>query len=255
MNSTTLEGGHVAGGENTRFIILISCVATIGGFLFGFDSGVINGTVDGLKQTFQSSSAGIGFEVASMLLGCAVGAFFAGRLADRWGRRAVLIISAVLFLLSAIGAGAAHSSLVFIAARVLGGFAVGAASVMSPAYIAEVASARYRGRLATVQQIAIISGLFCAFLSNYLLAKAAGASTEALWLGHAAWRWMFWMQAVPSAVFLLLLLFIPESPRYLVVKGRTAAAREVLTRLYGATVAATKLGEIEASLSADQHRP
>jgi sugar porter (SP) family MFS transporter len=255
MNSTTLEGGNIASGENTRFIILISCVATIGGFLFGFDSGVINGTVDGLKQTFQSSSAGIGFEVASMLLGCAVGAFFAGRLADRWGRRAVLIISAVLFLLSAIGAGAAHSSLVFIAARVLGGFAVGAASVMSPAYIAEVASARYRGRLATVQQIAIISGLFCAFLSNYLLAKAAGASTEALWLGHAAWRWMFWMQAVPSAVFLLLLLFIPESPRYLVVKGRTAAAREVLTRLYGATEAATKLGEIEASLSADQHRP
>ncbi|MBD9437269.1 sugar porter family MFS transporter [Pseudoxanthomonas sp. PXM03] len=255
MNSTTLEGGHIASGENTRFIILISCVATIGGFLFGFDSGVINGTVDGLKQTFQSSSAGIGFEVASMLLGCAVGAFFAGRLADRWGRRAVLIISAVLFLLSAIGAGAAHSSLVFIAARVLGGFAVGAASVMSPAYIAEVASARYRGRLATVQQIAIISGLFCAFLSNYLLAKAAGASTEALWLGHAAWRWMFWMQAVPSAVFLLLLLFIPESPRYLVVKGRTAAASEVLTRLYGATEAATKLGEIEASLSADQHRP
>ncbi|WAC62354.1 sugar porter family MFS transporter [Pseudoxanthomonas sp. SL93] len=255
MNSTTLEGGKIASGENTRFIILISCVATIGGFLFGFDSGVINGTVDGLKQTFQSSSAGIGFEVASMLLGCAVGAFFAGRLADRWGRRAVLIISAVLFLLSAIGAGAAHSSLVFIAARVLGGFAVGAASVMSPAYIAEVASARYRGRLATVQQIAIISGLFCAFLSNYLLAKAAGASTEALWLGHAAWRWMFWMQAVPSAVFLLLLLFIPESPRYLVVKGRTAAAREVLTRLYGATEAATKLGEIEASLSADQHRP
>jgi len=255
MNSTTLEGGHIASGENTRFIILISCVATIGGFLFGFDSGVINGTVDGLKQTFQSSSAGIGFEVASMLLGCAVGAFFAGRLADRWGRRAVLIISAVLFLLSAIGAGAAHSSVVFIAARVLGGFAVGAASVMSPAYIAEVASARYRGRLATVQQIAIISGLFCAFLSNYLLAKAAGASTEALWLGHAAWRWMFWMQAVPSAVFLLLLLFIPESPRYLVVKGRTDAAREVLTRLYGATEAATKLGEIEASLSADQHRP
>jgi len=255
MNSTTLEGGNIASGENTRFIILISCVATIGGFLFGFDSGVINGTVDGLKQTFQSSSAGIGFEVASMLLGCAVGAFFAGRLADRWGRRAVLIISAVLFLLSAIGAGAAHSSLVFIAARVLGGFAVGAASVMSPAYIAEVASARYRGRLATVQQIAIISGLFCAFLSNYLLAKAAGASTEALWLGHAAWRWMFWMQAVPSAVFLLLLLFIPESPRYLVVKGRTAAASEVLTRLYGATEAATKLGEIEASLSADQHRP
>src|ERR1044072_2134829 len=123
MSSVSLEAGASA-GENTRFIILISCVATIGGFLFGFDSGVINGTVDGLKQTFQSSSAGIGFEVASMLLGCAIGAFFAGRLADRWGRRAVLIIAAVLFLLSALGAGAAHSSAVFVFARVMGGFAV-----------------------------------------------------------------------------------------------------------------------------------
>ena len=255
MNSTTLEGGGIARGENTRFIILISCVATIGGFLFGFDSGVINGTIDGLKQTFQSSSAGIGFEVASMLLGCALGAFIAGRLADQWGRRTVLIISAVLFLLSALGAGAAHTSLLFIAARVLGGFAVGAASVISPAYIAEVAPARYRGRLATVQQIAIISGLFAAFLSNYLLAKAAGASTEALWGGYAAWRWMFWMQAVPSLLFLVLLLVIPESPRYLVVKRRKDEALRVLQRLFGGAEAQAKLAEIDASLSQDHHRP
>ena len=101
MTSVSIPQDSTSAGENTRLIILISCVATIGGFLFGFDSGVINGTVDGLKQTFQSSSAGTGFEVASMLLGCAFGAFFAGRLADRWGRRTVLIISAVLFLLSA----------------------------------------------------------------------------------------------------------------------------------------------------------
>ncbi|HEY5780527.1 MAG TPA: sugar porter family MFS transporter, partial [Lysobacter sp.] len=253
FESESIASGNSA--ENTRFIILISCVATIGGFLFGFDSGVINGTVDGLRQTFQSSSAGIGFEVASMLLGCAIGAFFAGRLADLWGRRAVLIAAAVMFLLSALGAGAAGSSAVFIAARVLGGFAVGAASVMSPAYIAEVASARYRGRLATVQQIAIISGLFCAFLSNFLLARAAGTSTEALWLGHEAWRWMFWMQAFPSLVFLVLLLAIPESPRYLVVKRRKADALAVLTRLYGPAEAQAKLGEIEASLSQDHHRP
>jgi sugar porter (SP) family MFS transporter len=255
MSSVSIAQDAAVSGENTRLIILISCVATIGGFLFGFDSGVINGTVDGLKQAFHSSSAGTGFEVASMLLGCAVGAFFAGRLADLWGRRAVLIISAVLFLASALGAGMADTSLTFIIARVLGGFAVGAASVMSPAYIAEVASARYRGRLATVQQIAIIGGLFCAFLSNYLLAKTAGASTEPLWLGHAAWRWMFWMMSIPSAVFLLLLLFIPESPRYLVVKGRKQDALRVLTRLYGAQEAQAKLGEIDASLSVDHHRP
>lgn len=241
--------------ENTRFIVLISGVATIGGFLFGFDSGVINGTVDGLRRAFHSTSAGIGFEVASMLLGCAVGAFFAGRLADRWGRRAVLIVSAVLFLLSALGAGSATTSAFFVAARVLGGLAVGAASVMSPAYIAEVASARYRGRLATVQQIAIISGLFCAFLSNYLLAKAAGASTGQLWLGQEAWRWMFWMQAIPSLVFLLLLLPIPESPRYLVANGREREALAVLTRLYGLDEARRKRAEIGASLAQDHHRP
>ena len=245
----------IGSGENTRLIVVISVVATIGGFLFGFDSGVINGTQDGLHQTFRSGEWMQGFEIASMLLGCAVGAFSAGRLADRLGRRNVLIVSAVLFLLSAIGAGAASSSAMFIVSRVIGGFAVGAASVISPAYIAEVAPARYRGRLATVQQIAIISGLTVAFLSNYLLAATAGASTEALWGGHAAWRWMFWMQAVPSLLFLALLLFIPESPRYLVVKRRREQALHVLTRLFGDVQAQAKLIEIEASLSTEPHRP
>ncbi|OBU68427.1 MFS transporter [Stenotrophomonas maltophilia] len=242
-------------GENTWLIVLISVVATIGGFLFGFDSGVINGTQDGLHQAFRSGEWMQGFEIASMLLGCAVGAFSAGRLSDSLGRRNVLILSAVLFLLSALGAGAAASSAWFIVARVVGGFAVGAASVISPAYIAEVAPARYRGRLATVQQIAIISGLTAAFLSNYLLAAAAGASTEPLWGGHAAWRWMFWMQAVPSLLFLLLLLAIPESPRYLVVKRRKEDALRVLTRLLGDGKARATLDEIEASLSSDHHRP
>ncbi|MBN5015384.1 sugar porter family MFS transporter [Stenotrophomonas muris] len=242
-------------GENTRLIVLISVVATIGGFLFGFDSGVINGTQDGLHLAFRSGEWMQGFEIASMLLGCAVGAFSAGRLADRLGRRNVLILSAVMFLLSALGAGAAASSGWFIAARVVGGFAVGAASVISPAYIAEVAPARYRGRLATVQQIAIITGLTAAFLSNYLLAAAAGASTEPLWAGQAAWRWMFWMQAAPSLVFLLLLLTIPESPRYLVVKRRKDDALRVLTRLLGNDKARATLEEIDASLSNDHHRP
>jgi len=240
--------------ENTTLIVLISAVATLGGFLFGFDSGVINGTVDGLQQAFGSSKAGLGFEVASMLLGCAVGAFFAGRLSDRWGPRGVLIVAGILFLISAIGAGAALSSWMFISARVLGGFAVGAASVISPAYISEVAPARYRGRLVTVQQIAIICGLTAAFLSNYLLAQMAGTSTQALWLGQLAWRWMFWMQVIPSSLFLLLLLLIPESPRYLVVKRRYDEARAVLHRLFGMDRAREMLDEISASLSSD-HRP
>ncbi|WP_130620662.1 sugar porter family MFS transporter [Dyella amyloliquefaciens] len=256
MNSVTLDSAPgTVSAENTRLIVQISCVATLGGFLFGFDSGVINGTVDGIKQAFQSTSAQIGFEVASMLLGCALGAFFAGRVADVWGRRSVLIISAVLFLLSALGAGAAHDATLFVMARIMGGFAVGAASVIAPAYIAEVAPARYRGRLATVQQIAIISGLFSAFLSNFLLAKAAGASTGVLWLNQDAWRWMFWMQVLPSSLFLVSLLFIPESPRFLVVRKRDSEARAVLARLYGERAADTTLAEIGASLSQDRHRP
>ncbi|MFC4525901.1 sugar porter family MFS transporter [Dyella halodurans] len=256
MDNVLLERALPARAEeNTRLIVQISCVATLGGFLFGFDSGVINGTVEGLSTTFHASSTVVGLVVASMLLGCALGAFFAGRVSDLWGRRAVLIISAVLFLLSALGAGAAGTALLFVAARVMGGFAVGAASVIAPAYIAEVAPARYRGRLATVQQIAIIGGLFCAFLSNYLLAKAAGASTETLWLNQAAWRWMFWMQALPSSLFFVSLLFIPESPRYLVVRKRDAEASAVLTQLYGEGKARSMLAEIGASLAHDRHRP
>jgi len=156
--------------DNKAFILFITVVATLGGFLFGYDSGVINGTVDGLQQAFNSQSAGTGFNVASMLLGCAVGAFFAGRLADISGRRTLLQVAAVFFVISAWGSGVADSSVEFVFYRILGGLAVGAASVMAPAYISEVAPARYRGMLTTVQQIAIICGLFMAFISNYLLA-------------------------------------------------------------------------------------
>ncbi len=241
--------------ENTRVIIQISCVAALGGFLFGFDSGVINGAIDGLKSAFQSGAVEVGFEAASLLLGCAVGAVSAGRLADYCGRRIILIVAAVLFLVSALGAGAALSAWWFITARVIGGLAVGAASIIAPAYIAEVAPARYRGRLATVQQIAIISGLFCAFLSNYLIARAAGVSTGTLWLHQAAWRWMFWVQGLPAALFVVSLLFIPESPRFLVLSRRDREAQAVLDRLYGTAQGGSKFTEISQSLARDRHRP
>ncbi|MDE0006282.1 MAG: sugar porter family MFS transporter [Rhodospirillaceae bacterium] len=240
---------------NSRFIIAISCIATIGGFLFGFDSGVINGTVDGLQIAFQSDSVGTGFNVASMLLGCAAGAFFAGRLADVIGRRNLLIVASIFFVVSAWGSGIASSSAEFVFFRVLGGMAVGAASVIAPAYIGEVAPAHYRGRLITVQQIAIITGLFSAFVSNYLLASFAGASTSVLWLGFEAWRWMFWIEMAPAVLFFLGLLLIPESPRFLVIRGRTETARAVLTRLYGQERGEEKLTEIDESLAEDHHRP
>ncbi|MBO6575942.1 MAG: sugar porter family MFS transporter [Rhodothermales bacterium] len=241
--------------QNTLLITLISIVATIGGFLFGFDSGVINGTVDGLQAAFDSDSVGTGFNVASMLLGCAVGAFFAGRLADRFGRRSLLIVAAVFFTISAWGSGVSDGSLEFVIYRVLGGLAVGAASVMAPAYISEIAPAEIRGRLATIQQIAIITGLFAAFVSNYLLANAAGASTAEFWGGYQAWRWMFWIEVAPAIIFFGTLLAIPESPRFLVMSGKKEQARAVLTRLFGATSADAKVAEIDASLAADHHRP
>jgi len=240
---------------NFGFIILITLVATIGGFLFGYDSGVINGTVDGLQKAFRSDSAGTGFNVASILLGCSVGAFMAGWLADKFGRRTILLIASVCFSASALGAGLAQNSLQFIVVRVLGGLAVGAASVLAPAYISEVTPAKYRGALSSVQQIAIISGLFASFLSNYLLARKAGGSTAILAMGLEAWRWMFWVMLVPSVVFFFSLLFIPESPRFLVASRKKEKALAVLTRLMGAADAQSKLNEIDASLVADHHRP
>lgn len=240
--------------SNLGYIVGISIVATIGGFLFGYDSGVINGTVDGLQQAFNSQSVGTGFNVASMLLGCAAGALIAGRMADIFGRRALLLVSAVFFIVSAWGSGIAGGSAEFVFYRILGGLAVGAASVMAPAYISEIAPAHLRGRLTTIQQVAIIAGLFCSFLSNYSLAGAAGASTEEFWLGFQAWRWMFWVELVPAILFLCCLFLIPESPRFLVLKGKEKAAQEVLTRLFGTESAQAKTAEIRQSL-ADDHQP
>ncbi len=241
-------------GANMALISAIVAVATIGGLLFGYDSGAVNGTQPGLKSAFDLSVGGLGFTVSSLLIGCFIGAFFAGTLADQMGRRKVMRIAAVLFLIGALVQGLTDSLALFVAARIAGGMAVGAASVLSPAYIAEVAPANIRGRMTTVQQVMIITGLTLAFLVNYALAAAAGDSTGAFWGGIAAWRWMYLMQAVPAAVFLIALFFIPESPRYLVAKGRHEEAGTVLTSLFGTEEAAAKLAEIRASFSED-HRP
>ena len=240
---------------NMAFIAAIVAVATIGGFMFGYDSGVINGTQEGLESTFNLTALGTGFNVGAILLGAAVGAFMAGRLADQFGRRNVMMLAAVLFIISALGTGAANSSFIFIIARIIGGLGVGAASVLSPVYISEVTPARMRGRLSSLQQIMIIIGLTGAFLANYALAATAGGSTAEFWGGYPAWRWMFWLQVIPAAIFFLALLLIPESPRYLVVKGREAQAEAVLAKLFGPGEARRKVEEIRDSLAADHHRP
>jgi SP family sugar:H+ symporter-like MFS transporter len=250
------SGPDIAGSDrvNMSFIALIVAVATIGGFMFGYDSGVINGTQEGLQSAFNLEALGVGFNVGAILLGCAVGAFAAGRLSDLIGRKGVMLWAAALFIVSAIGAGAADVSWHFIVARFIGGLGVGAASVLAPAYISEVTPAAIRGRLSSVQQIMIITGLTGAFVANYALAATAGGSTADFWLGFPAWRWMFWLQVIPAAIYLLALLAIPESPRYLVVKGRDAEAEAVLSKLFGAGAGARKVAEIRASLNAD-HKP
>ena len=243
-----------ASRANMGLIGAIVAVATIGGFLFGYDSGAVNGTQPGLRAAFNLDDAGLGFTVGSLLIGCFIGAFFAGTLADAMGRRNVMRLAAVLFLVGALVQGLAHDHTIFLIARLCGGMAVGAASVLSPAYISEVAPANIRGRMTTVQQVMIITGLTAAFLVNYYLTAAAGVSTNAFWAGIEAWRWMYLMQAVPAAIFLVALFLIPESPRYLVGKGRHDHAHSVLTSLFGQEDGTAKLGEIQASFAAD-HRP
>jgi SP family sugar:H+ symporter-like MFS transporter len=235
-------------------ISLLSAVAALGGFLFGYDSGVINGTVGALQKAFQTDDVGSGFNVASMLLGCAAGAFIAGRIADRFGRRAALFAAAILFGISSWGSGIATGSFEFVVYRLIGGFAVGGASVICPAYISEIAPAAYRGRLATLQQMAIVLGLFFAFLMNYLIALGAGGASEPFWFGFQAWQWMFWMELAPVALFFAGLFFIPESPRYLVAIGRTEQAEAVLAGLSHPDDAAAKVREIRDTLDAN-HRP
>lgn len=237
---------------NMGRVIFLSIIAAIGGFLFGFDSGVINGTVDALRGAFDSDAVGTGFNVASMLLGCAAGAFFAGTLADKFGRKPVLIITSIAFMISAYGSGAAETSGAFVAARILGGLAVGAASILAPAYISEIAPAKVRGALTTLQQLMIVIGLFIAFLSNYMIAGAAGGASEALWGGFSAWQWMFWVEIIPASIFFLGLLFIPESPRYLVAAGLLDRAKEVLSSISSDAEADAKIIDIQSTLEKDR---
>jgi SP family sugar:H+ symporter-like MFS transporter len=240
--------------DNVTKIIFLSLVAALGGFLFGFDSGIINGTVEAIQGEFGSDEVGTGFNVASMLLGSAVGAFFAGNLADKFGRRPTMIFTALAFILSAWGSGISGSSPEFVFFRLVGGLAVGAASILAPAYISEIAPPSIRGSLATLQQLMIVIGLFMAFVNNYLIAGAAGSASEVFWFGFDAWQWMFWMELFPASIFFGTLLLIPESPRYLVAAGREEEAHEVINSLSTADDADAKIADIRSTLE-EEKRP
>ncbi|AYA26186.1 MFS transporter, sugar porter (SP) family [Rhodococcus rhodochrous J3] len=229
-------------------VIAVTVAAAVGGFLFGFDSSVINGAVDSIQGNFALSSFVTGFAVAIALLGCAVGAWFAGRLADSWGRKRVMLLGSALFVISSIGSGLAFSVPDLMLWRVLGGLGIGIASVIAPTYISEIAPARYRGALASLQQLAITLGIFAALLSDAVLQNAAGGASNELWWNLEAWRWMFLVGVAPAVLYGVLALTIPESPRYLVGKDMDEEAAAVLANVTGELRPDERVREIRLTL-------
>ena len=254
---------------HTGKVIGISIIAALGGFLFGYDSSVINGANKAVFYQFQIENTTMqGFVVAIALLGSAVGAFFGGRLADKIGRKKVMVIAAILFLIAGVGQAFPFSVADFMLWRVVGGFAIGLAAVISPMYISEVAPAHLRGRLSSLFQLAIVVGIFATQLVNQVIVALTPDAVEkpvlspkvppveannVLALGLEAWQWMFLCMVVPSVIYWLLSLTIPESPRYLVAQDKSDQAKEVLSTIYVENID-TKLVAIEESLAGD-HKP
>lgn len=224
--------------------MISAIVAALGSLLFGFDTAVISGTTEALRQVYALNDNLLGFTVSSALIGTMVGALLAGRPADWWGRRPVLALLAVLFVVSAVGCALAWNWHALLFFRWLGGVAVGGASVVCPMYITEIAPARRRGLLVAVSQLNIVLGILAAYLSNYLVARVVGADHP------NTWRWMFGVMTAPAVLFLLTALMIPESPRWLVKRGRRDQAEVVLAR-FGHESPAQEAGEIEGSLKAE----
>lgn len=245
MASTNYRTGRVIGLAST---------AALGGFLFGFDSAVINGAASGIKATFALSSFALGLVVSIALIGSAIGAWFAGYLAERFGRRRVMLVAAALFLLSAFGQAFPLGVYDLCLWRLIGGAGIGVASVMAPMYIAEIAPAQLRGRMGSLQQFAIVIGIFSTGLTNYLILGAAGSDSLNEWLfGIPAWRWMFLTMVIPALVYGYFAWRLPESPRYLVEIGKYDEAATVLSQIYTDDVTA-RVEDIRVSMQGE-HKP
>ena len=229
---------------NFRYLLTISLVTAMGGLLFGFDISVISGTIPFLQDFFGLNETMKGWVVSSALIGCILGASFSGRLGDKFGRKNVLLIVSILFAISAIGSGLANSIPTFIFYRILGGIAVGGASVLAPMYIAEVSPAIYRGRMVSINQLTIVIGISLAYYSNWFL----------LQVGENAWRWMFAAEAVPALLFFGALFIVPESPRWLVARHQEKKAKQVLQKVAGIDFARFELKEIKESLTGAERR-
>lgn len=239
MNPTNTQESVRAQGGLVRYLYLPAAVAAIGGLLFGFDTAVINGAIVFLKRQFALSDSQTEFGASSLLLGCVFGASLAAFTSDRFGRKKSLLAAAALFTVSSIGAALPRNITEFVVARMVGGLAIGLASTLSPLYIAEISPARIRGLLVSVNQLAIVTGILLSYSVNYGLTGA----------GPANWRWMFASAAVPSAFFLLTLLSVPESPRWLVQMGRETEAEHILSRIKGRDAARVEILAIHSAVA------
>ncbi|ELP69325.1 sugar porter family MFS transporter [Streptomyces turgidiscabies] len=252
MTSTEQEpksGAGAAHPEHLGHVIFIAAAAAMGGFLFGYDSAVINGAVEAIRSRYDVGSAALAQVIAIALIGCAIGAATAGRMADRIGRIRCMQISAVLFTISAVGSALPFALYDLAFWRIVGGFAIGMASVIGPAYIAEVAPAAYRGRLGSFQQAAIVVGIAVSQLVNWGILNAAGGDQRGELLGVEAWQVMLGVMVVPAVLYGLLSFAIPESPRFLISVGRDERAREVLREVEGDSVDLDgRVAEIERAM-------
>ncbi len=230
------------------YLMLLTVVAALGGLLFGYDTAVISGAVGFLQAHFQLGAGLKGWAASSALIGCIVGAMFGGPLSDRYGRKKILLFCAVLFAFSGIASALPRTLTQFVWARFAGGFAIGAVSVLSPLYIAEIAPERIRGRLVSLYQLAIVVGILVVFFVNMLIQRLG----DETWNTAHGWRWMMGSLTLPAGLFGFLLMFIPESPRWLMKMGRRAEAEKILVRVGGQAAASREISQIEGSLSQEE---
>lgn len=234
---------------STRYVFVLASVAALGGLLFGYDTAVISGAIGYLSDHFGLDAPLRGWAASSALVGCIAGACFAGVLSDWLGRKKVLLLSAVLFTVSAILSGVPQNLAQFAAARIIGGFGVGAASMLSPLYIAEVAPASIRGRLVSLNQLTIVGGMLVVYFVNALIARHGMAAGGEAWNVSWGWRWMFVSETLPALLFFVLLLVVPESPRWLLKNRRRDEALATLTRVNGAAQAEVEAAEITDAIA------
>jgi sugar porter (SP) family MFS transporter len=240
MNPTAgIKTMNEAQKGSARYLYLPAAVAAIGGLLFGFDTAVINGAIVFLKSQFSLTDSQTEIAASSLLLGCVIGASLAALTSDRFGRKRVLLAAAALFTVSSLGSALPRDLAQFVIARLIGGLAIGIASTLSPLYIAEISPARSRGLMVCLNQLAIVVGILLSYSVNYLLTGA----------GPANWRWMFASAAVPSVCFLIALLFISESPRWLVQKDRESEAEHFLAQMVGSDAAREEITAIRAAIA------